>query len=70
MTIVDVITKYPALLILTYFFKTEKAAEALLDVFSRVDFPTKILSDKVSQFISDLMKEVCRLISLNNCLQK
>ena len=44
--------------------ETERVAEALLDVFSRVGFPTAILSDKGSQFTSDLMKEVCRLISL------
>ena len=44
--------------------ETERVAEALLDVFSRVGFPTEILSDKGSQFTSDLMKEVCRLISL------
>ena len=32
--------------------------------FWRVGFPTEILSDKGSQFTSDLMKEVCRLILL------
>ena len=44
--------------------ETERFAEALLDVFSSVGFPTEILSDEGSQFTSDLMKEVCRLISL------
>ena len=44
--------------------ETERVAEALLDVCSRVGFPTEILSDKDSQYTSDLMKEVCRLISL------
>ena len=44
--------------------ETERVAEGLLDVFSRVGFSTEILSDNGSQFTSNLMKEVCRLISL------
>ena len=44
--------------------ETERVAEAMLAVFWRVGFLTKILSDKGSQFTSDLMKEVCRLKSL------
>ena len=63
MTIVDFATKYPEAVALPR-IETERVAEALLDVFSRVGFPTEILSDKGSQFTSDLMKEVCRLISL------
>ena len=63
LTIVDFATKYPEAFALPR-IETERVAEALLDVFSRVGFPTEILSDKGSQFTSDLMKEVCRLISL------
>ena len=63
LTIVDFATKYPEAVALPR-IETERVAEALLDVFSRVGFPTEILSDKGSQFTSDLMKEVCRLISL------
>ena len=63
LTIVDFATKYPEAVALPR-IETERVAETLLDVFSRVGFPTEILSDKGSQFTSDLMKEVCRLISL------
>ena len=63
LTIVDFATKYPEAVALPR-IKTERAAEALLDIFSRVGFPTKILSGKGSQFTSDLMEEVRRLISL------
>ena len=63
LTIVDFATKYPEVVALPR-IETERVAEALLDVFSRVGFPTEILSDKGNQFTSDLMKEVCRLISL------
>ena len=43
---------------------TERIAEALLDIFSRLGFPHEILSDQGSQFTSGLMKEICRLISI------
>lgn len=39
-------------------------AEALLNIFSRVGFPQEVLSDKGSQFTSDMMAEVCRLVSI------
>ena len=35
-----------------------------MTVFSRVGFPSEILSDKGTQFMSDLMKEISRLISV------
>ena len=63
LTIVDFATKYPEAVALPR-IETERVAEALLDVSSRVGFPTEVLSDKGSQFTSDLRKEVCRLISL------
>ena len=56
-------TKYPEAVALPR-IETERVSEALLDVFLRVGFPTEILSGKGRQFTSDLMKEVCRLISL------
>ena len=49
LTIVDFATKYPEAVALPR-IETERVAEALLDVFSRVGFPTEILSDKGSQF--------------------
>ena len=49
LTIVDFATKYPEAVALPR-IETERVAEALLDVFSMVGFPTEILSDKGSQF--------------------
>ena len=63
LTIVDFAIKYPEAVALPR-IEIERLAEALLYVFSRVGFSTKILSDEGSQFTSNLMKEVCRLISL------
>ena len=57
LTVVYYATKYPEAVALPK-IETEWVAEALLDVFSRVGFPTEKLSDKGSQFTSDLMKEV------------
>ncbi|PIK51194.1 hypothetical protein BSL78_11911 [Apostichopus japonicus] len=36
---------------------TERVAEALVDIFSRVGVPSEILTDRGSQFTSDVMKE-------------
>ncbi len=43
---------------------TETVAEALIDMYSRIGFPEEVLSDLGTQFMSDVMKEVCRLISI------
>jgi len=39
-------------------------AEALVDIFSRLGIPEEILSDLGTQFVSDCMKEVTRLLSI------
>ena len=39
-------------------------AEAPLEIYSRVGFPSEVLSDRGSQFAADRIKEVCRLISV------
>ena len=44
--------------------ETERVAEALLDMFSRVGFPQEILSDRGGQFTSEMMAEVCQLVSI------
>ena len=42
---------------------TETVAEALLDMHSRVAVPVKVLSDFVTQFVSEYMGEFSRLLS-------
>ena len=43
---------------------TSKVADALLEIFSRVGLPNKIHSDRRSQFTSDMMREVYRLLNV------
>ena len=63
LTIVDYATRYPEAVPLKS-IETERVAEALLEVFSRVGFPKEILSDQGAQFTSGLMAEVARLVSM------
>lgn len=63
LTLVDYATRYPEAVPLPG-IETERVAEALVDIFSRVGIPRELLSDQGSQFTSDLMKEVSRLLSL------
>ena len=44
--------------------ETERIAEALVEMFSRVRIPDEMLTDCESQFTSEVMKEVARLQSL------
>lgn len=67
LTLVDFATRYPEAVPLPG-IETEQVAEALLDMFSRVGVPREILSDRGSQFTSDMMKEVCRLMSLKQIM--
>ena len=62
LTVVDFATRYPEAVALPK-IETESVAEALLEVFSRVGFPKEMLSDRGTQFTSDMMKEVSRLVS-------
>ena len=62
LTVVDFATRYPEAVALPK-TETEGVAEALLEVFSRVGFPKEMLSDRGTQFTSDMMKEVSRLVS-------
>ena len=43
---------------------TETVAKALLNKYSRVGVPEEVLSDLGTQFTSDCMKEVSRLLSI------
>lgn len=67
LTVVDYCTRYPEAVALKN-IDTETVAEALVDIFSRIGIPQEILSDRGSQFTSDLMKEICRLLSVKQLM--
>ena len=63
LTIMDYATRFPEAIALPK-IETERVAEALLEVFSRIGLPQEVLSDRGTQFTLDLMKEVCKLIAM------
>jgi len=63
--VVDYATRYPEAVALPG-VSTEQVAEALCRIFSRVGVPKQILSDQGSQFVSDVIKEVYRLLSIQH----
>ena len=63
LTLVDFATRYPEAVPLKN-IDTETVAEALVDIFSRLGVPEEILSDLGTQFVSECMKEVTRLLSI------
>ena len=63
LTLVDYATRYPEAEPLKD-IHAETVAEALVNFFTRVGIPREILSDQGSQFMSAVMKEVCRLLSV------
>ena len=63
LTLVDYATRYPEATALKN-IDTETVAEALVTVFSRTGVPEEILSDQGAQFMSNIMKEVSRLLSV------
>ena len=63
LTIIDYATRYPEAIPLKSITKPE-VAEALVTVYSRVGIPCEVLSDLGTQFVSNLMKEVSRLLSI------
>ena len=63
LTTVDYATRYTEAIPLAK-SKTEHVTKALLDVFCRFGFPKEVLSNRGSQFASDLMCEVCQLFTL------
>lgn len=65
LTVVDYATRYPEAVALKS-CDTVSVAEALLAVFSRVGIPREILSDKGSQFTSEMMREFHRLLSVKS----
>ena len=63
LTIVDAATRYPEAIPLKK-IDSVTVAEALVSVFARMGCPKEILSDCGTQMISDLMKEVHRLLGV------
>ena len=64
LTIVDYATRYPEAVALPR-IESERVAEALFTVFTRVGVPQEILTDLGTQFTSEVMQEVGRLLSIN-----
>ena len=63
LTLVDYATRYPEAVPLKK-ITTEAVAEALLDIYSRVGIPEEVLTDQGTQFMSECMQEVSRLLSI------
>ena len=67
LTLIDYATRYPEAVALKG-IQTETVAEALVEMFSRLGVPREILSDQGSQFVSSIMKEVSRLLSIQQLI--
>ena len=63
LTLMDYATRYPEAVPLPG-IEAERVAEALFNMFTRLGFPSEILTDLGSQFTSEVMKEVSRLLSM------
>ena len=63
LTLVDYATRYLEAVPLKK-ITTEAVAEALLDIYSRVGIPEEVLTDQGTQFMSECMQEVSRLLSI------
>ena len=64
LVMVDYATRYPEATALKS-IEAETVAEALVTMFTRVGIAEEILSDQGSQFMSGVMKEVSRLLSMS-----
>src|SRR6266568_2251767 len=67
LVLVDYATRFPEAVALKN-IDTVTIAEALMSIFSRVGVPREIQSDQGTQFVSDLMKEVSRLLSIKQLI--
>ena len=63
LTLVDCATRYPEAIPMKG-IDTIECAEEHVNIFSRIGIPQEILSDRGSQFVSDLMREISRLLSV------
>ena len=65
LTIMDCATRYPEAIPLRE-IDSESVADALMDTFCRMGVPKEILSDNGTQFVSDVMKAVHRILSIKH----
>ena len=63
LTAVDHASRYPEAVPLKN-IDTETVAEVMVDMFSRVGVPQEVLHDLGTQFVSEVMREVSRLLSI------
>ena len=63
LTLVDYATRWPEAIPLKD-TTTEHVAEALMSIFARLGIPKTVLSDRGSQFVSDVMKETMKLMGI------
>ena len=63
LVMVDYATRYPEATPLKN-IDTVTVAEALLEMWTRVGIPNQVLSDRGTQFVSEVMQEVHRLLSI------
>jgi len=63
LTLVDTATRYPEAVPLRN-IDAQTIAEALVDIFSRLGIPQEILSDRGTQFTSNIMNQVCKLLGI------
>ena len=63
LVLVDYATRYPEAVPMKT-IEAEAVAEKLLGIYSRLGFPKEVLTDQGSQFVSGIMKEVSRLLSI------
>ena len=65
LTLVDYATRYPEAIALKS-ITAEAVAEALVTIYSRVGLPEEVLSDMGTQFTSECMQKVERLLSVKH----
>ncbi|XP_068205363.1 uncharacterized protein [Palaemon carinicauda] len=63
LTVIDMATRYPEAVALRN-IDTVSVAEALMEIFCRVGIPKEIISDRGTQFKSDLMSEINKLLCI------
>ena len=67
LTIIDFATRYPEAIPLPS-IEAERVAEALVSVFTRIGIPKEMLTDRGSQFTSEIMKQVSKLLSIRQLM--